>query len=234
MRMYCAKTRARSPVLIFSPATDLLGNDTFLSPAAFASAAMALGVMSGVPTICSVPRLERTVSRPFTPMTVAPMPKAISTTAAAMPPQLKNFDLMTFLLTGCVGTRSVSIFRPYAPAVKRRTPVAGNPQLVVGERFDHVQPCGAASRQHGRYDACDDCCDRDRGDRAERQVERDTGDDRRHAGHPHEPDQEPCGQSGDRTSEREEQALVDHRLAHEPARGPEGAQDADLTGALQH
>src|SRR4051812_31923249 len=171
MRMYCAKTRARSPVLIFVPATDLVGIETSFSPAAFASAAMALGVMSGVPTICSVPRLERTVSRPFTPMTVAPMPKAISTTAAAMPPQLKNFDLMTFLLTGCVGTRSVSIRGPDAPPVNRRRAVAGNPQLLVGERFDHVQARGAACRHRRRQQARYDGGDRDPDDRDERQVE---------------------------------------------------------------
>ena len=36
------------------------GRATFLRPAAFASAAIASGVMSGVPTICSFARLERT------------------------------------------------------------------------------------------------------------------------------------------------------------------------------
>ena len=46
-------------------------------------------VESGVPTICSRARSLRTVSRPATPMTIAPTPSAMRTMLAAMPP-LRN------------------------------------------------------------------------------------------------------------------------------------------------
>ena len=41
---------------------------------------------SGVPTICSRARSLRTVSRPAMPMTTAPIPSAMRTMLAAMPP----------------------------------------------------------------------------------------------------------------------------------------------------
>ena len=47
--------------MIANPATDLLGTWKVFSPAFFASAVMAAGVMSGEPTICSSLRLSRTV-----------------------------------------------------------------------------------------------------------------------------------------------------------------------------
>src|SRR5947208_9252723 len=99
MRMYCANVRARSPVLIFRPATDFDGIETLLRPAAFASAAIAFGVMSGDPTICSLARFERTVSRPLKPVTMEPTPNAIRMIAAPRPPYWKNLDFMPYLLT---------------------------------------------------------------------------------------------------------------------------------------
>ena len=91
MRMYCANVRASEPVSIFWPATDFVGRATFFRPAAFASPAIAFGVMSGVPTTSSLPRFERTVSRPLTPMTIDAAPKTIKTTAAAIPPYVQSF-----------------------------------------------------------------------------------------------------------------------------------------------
>jgi hypothetical protein len=46
------------------------------------SAAIPLGVMSGVPMICSWLRVLFTVERPLAPITIEAMPKATSTTAA--------------------------------------------------------------------------------------------------------------------------------------------------------
>ncbi len=43
---------------------------------------------SGVPTICSRARSERTRSRPLAPTTVVPMPSAMSATLAKMPAYL--------------------------------------------------------------------------------------------------------------------------------------------------
>lgn len=51
MRMYWAKHLASEPVSTVSPATEQLGASTFVSAAFCASAVIASGVMSGVPTI---------------------------------------------------------------------------------------------------------------------------------------------------------------------------------------
>src|SRR5213078_3168949 len=65
-------------------------------PASFASALIAAGVMSGVPTIFSCLRLLVTVERPLKPMTIAAMPNAIRTAAATTPP-ISNAFRMTLL-----------------------------------------------------------------------------------------------------------------------------------------
>src|SRR5438874_2091995 len=64
------------------------------SPACLASALIALGVMSGVPTICSRARLLWTVLRPLTPRTIAAIPKATSTMLAAAPPYSKSLRVV--------------------------------------------------------------------------------------------------------------------------------------------
>ena len=59
IRMYDANARARSPVSIGLPATSVVGRLIDAGrPAFFASAAIADGVMSGEPTICSSFRLS--------------------------------------------------------------------------------------------------------------------------------------------------------------------------------
>src|SRR2546423_437023 len=65
------------------------------SPACLASALIALGVMSGVPTICSRARLLWTVLRPLTPRTIAAIPKATSTMLAAAPPYSKSLRVVS-------------------------------------------------------------------------------------------------------------------------------------------
>ena len=64
LRMMAANSLASAPVSTFWPGMD----------------------ESGVPTICSRARSLRTVSRPATPMTIAPMPKAMRRMLATMPP----------------------------------------------------------------------------------------------------------------------------------------------------
>src|SRR5438105_4373236 len=64
------------------------------SPACLASALIALGVMSGVPTICSRARLLCAVLRPLTPRTIAAIPKATSTMLAATPPYSKSLRVV--------------------------------------------------------------------------------------------------------------------------------------------
>src|SRR3954465_9107722 len=92
MRMYCAKQRASPPVSIVLPATLQLGRLTDDgSFAAFASALIALGVMSPVPTIASAPRLFWTVLRPLKPRTIAATPNATRMMLAAIPPYSKSF-----------------------------------------------------------------------------------------------------------------------------------------------
>jgi hypothetical protein len=55
---------------------------------------MAAGVMSGVPTICSVLRLSWTVLRPLAPMTIDAMPKTMRMMLAATPPYFKMLAFM--------------------------------------------------------------------------------------------------------------------------------------------
>src|SRR6185295_16315268 len=82
------------PVLIGLPATEQVGSATPFRPAAFASAVIALGFMSGEPVICSSPRLSCTVPRPPRPVIIEPMPIAISTMLAAMPAYLNTCEVM--------------------------------------------------------------------------------------------------------------------------------------------
>ena len=83
--------------------------------AAVTSPLIAVGVMSGEPTICSCLRLSFTVDWPLMPITIAAMPNAIRTAAATTPPISKNFLIVlsfrrggalpasTFLHCGVVG-----------------------------------------------------------------------------------------------------------------------------------
>src|SRR5580765_1231235 len=109
IRMYFAKHRASEPVSTSLLATEQvgvsIGDAVMLEPAAFScensfdcacfaavtSTAIAVGVMSGVPVICSCLRESLTVERPFMPITIAAMPKAIRTAPATTPPISKNF-----------------------------------------------------------------------------------------------------------------------------------------------
>src|SRR5262245_844373 len=109
MRMYFAKQRASEPVLTTWFATEqlgvVMGDGVIFEPAAFSCAnsfdwaccaaftspAIAAGVMSGVPVICSCLRESFTVERPLKPITIAAMPKAIRTAPATIPPISKNF-----------------------------------------------------------------------------------------------------------------------------------------------
>src|SRR5262245_23153668 len=84
--MYCAKQRARFPLSIALPATEQVGNETPLRPAADASLLIAAGVMSGVPTIASCFRLEFTVERPLAPSAITATPKAIRIAPEMKPP----------------------------------------------------------------------------------------------------------------------------------------------------
>src|SRR6478752_6070985 len=92
IRMYLAKQRAWLPLSTAWFATEQLGvwigdgvtfmpcalycaNSLFCAAcAALTSPAIAVGVMSGVPVICSFLRLELTVDLPLKPITIAAMP----------------------------------------------------------------------------------------------------------------------------------------------------------------
>ena len=63
-----------------------MGAATFSRPASFIAAAMAVGFMSAEPTICSALSSSLTVLRALMLMTSAPMPNAIMSTPATMPP----------------------------------------------------------------------------------------------------------------------------------------------------
>jgi hypothetical protein len=82
-------------VVIASSATEQVGRSTFLRPAFAASDLIALGVMSGEPTIASRWMFERTSLRPVKPITIAPMPNATRRTPAMTPPISQNL-FMTF------------------------------------------------------------------------------------------------------------------------------------------
>jgi len=106
---------------IGSSATDFVGSAMFAGrPASFASAAIASGVISGVPTICSCFKLSWTVDRALTPMTIVVIPNAIKTTAATTPPISSALRMSTPFTRG----RSEKFVRP-SPAVWPR--FAGGP-----------------------------------------------------------------------------------------------------------
>src|SRR6476661_1234376 len=68
--MYCAKQRALAPLVTAWLATLQDGMLMFFSPAFCASAVIPAGVISAVPTICCCLRLDVTVERPLTPITI--------------------------------------------------------------------------------------------------------------------------------------------------------------------
>ena len=112
IRMYCAKQRASLPVSTSLPATEQvgvsIGEGVIFTPAAFScanslvcaawsaltSGSIAVGVMSGVPVICSCLRLSLTVERPLVLITIEAIPKAIRTAAATMPPISNNLRVI--------------------------------------------------------------------------------------------------------------------------------------------
>src|SRR5581483_5953468 len=98
--MYSANVRALLPVSIFTPATLVVGHVVTADamPAFCASALIAAGVMSGVPTMYSFARLFPTVLRPFAPMTIAVAPKAIRIAAATKPPISNTLRISRLLL----------------------------------------------------------------------------------------------------------------------------------------
>ena len=88
--MYCANVRASLPVSMDLPATLVVGRAIDSdSPPFFASAAIADGVMSGVPTMYSCLRLLLTVLWPLKLITTVVIPSAIRTAAAITPPSSK-------------------------------------------------------------------------------------------------------------------------------------------------
>src|SRR5581483_8380291 len=88
MFMYSANVRARLPLLIGRFATLVVGQSLTEAEtwALVASALIAAGVMSGVPTMYWSFRLEATVLRPLKPMTIAVTPKMMRIAAAKKPP----------------------------------------------------------------------------------------------------------------------------------------------------
>ena len=94
MRMYCEKQRASEPVSIGSSATSQEGALHRSRPASSIPGWIAAGLMSGEPTICSRLSSSLTVLRASTLMKSAPMPNAISTTPASIPPYSKILRLV--------------------------------------------------------------------------------------------------------------------------------------------
>src|SRR5436190_14172071 len=128
--MYFANARARLPLSIVSPATFSVGSLIEAGrPACLASALMALGVMSGVPTIASCFRLDCTVLRPLTPSTIAAMPNATRMMLAAMPPHSKYLDLDIATPFALLSSR-VAVSNP-----AKRLPSVGGHRLDAG--FPH-------------------------------------------------------------------------------------------------
>src|SRR6266536_3725913 len=145
--MYFAKQRASAPLEIALFATVHVGSWILLrsSFAFVASALIAAGVMSGVPTMYSFLRLELTVLRPLNAITIATMPKTNSTTPAAKPPYSRSF--LTFMARSFQRVRRQC---PAGPAVRKRgnhaTHYVG--RRVVGTRNIRARP-GAAARPQG-------------------------------------------------------------------------------------
>src|SRR5436309_498312 len=86
--MYCPKQRAWSPFVTATLATLHVGIGVVarLRPELFASALIAVGVMSGVPVICWNLSSLAMVFLPLLASTRAAAPKAMSTTPATTPP----------------------------------------------------------------------------------------------------------------------------------------------------
>ena len=86
MRMYWAKQRASEPFSTGCSAISHVGTATFSRPASFIATAIAVGFMSAEPTICSAATSSLTVLRALMLMMSAPMPKAIMSVPAMIPP----------------------------------------------------------------------------------------------------------------------------------------------------
>src|SRR5471032_2101533 len=145
--MYSANTRARAPELIALLAISTVGRLTEAGrPAFFASAAIAEGVMSALPVICSSLRLSLTVLRPLTPIAIVTTPKAMRTTAATRPPISKN--LRIFLSPSFHGRtvyapstfRAVSVQKEDSPSWRLRNRISGFPQLALAEKAALERP----------------------------------------------------------------------------------------------
>src|SRR3954453_22816581 len=101
-------------------------------------------VESGVPTICSRARSERTRSRPLAPATMVPMPRAMSAMLAKMPAYLVKLLMVALLVCGsgswcCViaaPIRAAGIPSHYENVAGTTTPAcAGNPQARLAGRL---------------------------------------------------------------------------------------------------
>src|SRR4051794_37718841 len=131
--MYCEKQRASAPLSIASPATEQLGRATSSRPAAAASALIAFGVMSGVPTIFSAARLSRTVLRPAAPTAIDAMPKTMRTTLAAMPAYRRYLLMMSLLQRRFLRTTSLHRLSGPGPSGRTAAPGAARPHGSCGE-----------------------------------------------------------------------------------------------------
>ena len=82
------------------------------SPAFWASAVIASGLMSGEPTIFSAFSCDFTSDFPFADKTIEPIPKAIRTTPAAMPPHSSTRLIFSSDLAGTPAYGPLASARP--------------------------------------------------------------------------------------------------------------------------
>src|SRR5579862_971513 len=120
-------------------------------PAFCASALMAAGVMSDVPTMYSFFKLVLTVLRPLAPIAIATAPKTISTAAATRPPISNSLRISPLLSIQCF-CRSVGELRPGAigPSAEPSCGEAGA-RLRVSRDAPRA-PSGNAACEGGEHD----------------------------------------------------------------------------------
>src|SRR5579862_1711470 len=98
-------------------------------PSFFASALIADGVMSGVPTMYSLERLLLTVLRPLMPIAMATTPNTTRTAAATSPPISKNLRMSRLLsnrvLSASVGRSTSDAIRGDAQSDRGKAAVSG-------------------------------------------------------------------------------------------------------------
>src|SRR5919198_818800 len=136
-------------------------------PAFLASALIAAGVMSGVPTMYSRSSEFLTSLRPLNPITIEPIPKAINTMLAATPPYANNLFMMPSFVApitvrpACPSRRAVS---SVGVRIRLRTTTEAALQKVVLERV--ADELGASRQAQLLHDVGAVCLDR-----AHREVE---------------------------------------------------------------